>query len=995
MNFAELKQWLIGQIAEATQVDRELIQENEAFLHLGLDSVNAVMLAGTIEEKLKRTCSPMMFYDYPTIELLARYLYSESSDQSPDSDKALTVSRHEEEDIAIVGLSCRFPGAESLDEFWDNMLNGRQSITEIPASRWDLDEYFSANLEERGKMYTRWGGFLERIREFDAGFFGISPLEAEVMDPQQRLLMEQSWLAFEDAGLKPSELENSDVGVFIGISTNDYSKLQHDPSRITAYHGTGNASSIAAGRLSYFYNFTGPSLAVDTACSSSLVALHQACRSMKEGESSMALVGGVNLILDPDLYINFSKARMMSESGRCHAFDQRADGYVRGEGCGMVVLRNLSEAKKRGDRIYAVIKGSAVNQDGRSNGLTAPRGTSQQKVVERALSRAGLEVNDIGYIEAHGTGTKLGDPIEVNALKDVFAKKNQGTCHLGAVKANIGHLEAAAGIAGLIKVCLMFRHQIILPHPDLKTVNEHIDLTGTALSIPDSPVEWKEKTKNAGISSFGFGGTNAHVILQSYRAPKKLGARRSRYNGHILTLSAKSEFSLRQMQQSYISRLETVADDDELVNLSYTAQCRRELFPYRITVTGRTQEEIIYRLRTAESKPASRIPGKIAFVYGGQGSQYPGMARELFQSSTVFQEALSGALSHLEPETADQVLQILYGTDPVLNETVHQTEFTQLVLFLIQYALTRLWKSFGITPDYVMGHSIGEYAAACEAGMLELRDAVKLVQVRGQLMGNTPVKGEMATVHSTENQLLTWIKEHGMELSIAAVNAPDQTVVSGSASELNRLYSVLQAQNINYKKLPVSNAFHSSLMEPILEDFYQEAGKVQYNPSRIQLISNLNGQPRNEISADYLKEHLRSTVRFHDCLSYLQDERVTVIEIGPGGLIKMARRYIQGDLAWGASLGRDGQDWETIRSSLSLLAERGIEIDWKGYYAPVQPEYAELPAYVFNRREYWMEEDRPADKPVAEASIPADIFEIMNHHVETINNLNAYMLKRG
>ncbi|KGE17188.1 type I polyketide synthase [Paenibacillus wynnii] len=993
MNLVEIRNWLVEQIAEATDVSKDIVQIDEPFLHLGLDSVKAVMVTGQIEEKLHVVCSPTMFYDYPTIEQLARYLHDGAS--SSERILPVQISHSEEaEDIAIVGLSCRFPGAESPEEFWNNLLEGKQSISEIPSSRWDLAEYYSDNLEDKGKMYTRWGGFLERIRQFDAGCFGISPLEAEVMDPQQRMLMEQSWLAFEDAGIRPSELENSDVGVFVGISTNDYSKLQHQPTRITAYHGTGNASSIAANRLSYFYNFTGPSIALDTACSSSLVALHQACRSLKEGESSMALVGGVNLILHPGLYVNFSKARMMSESGRCHTFDKRADGYVRGEGCGMVVLRKLSEAVAKGDRIYALIKGSAVNQDGRSNGLTAPRGTSQQKVVERAISQAGLGVNEIGYIETHGTGTKLGDPIEVNALKEVFAHKNIGNCHLGAVKTNIGHLEAAAGIAGLIKVCLMFRHQIIAPHPDLQTINEHISLEGTALTIPTKPIEWKDKTKNAGISSFGFGGTNAHVILQSYRMPKRLGARPYRYNGHLLTISAKSEASLREMQESYAQFLESNSTNLNLINLCYSAHCKRDLFPYRVTVAGRTSEELLTQLRAAEGKAISRIPGKIAFVYGGQGSQYPQMARELFQSSPVFQQALSSGLSALDQETSDEVLQILFGGDTTLNEKIHQTEYTQISLFLIQYALTRLWNSFGIFPDYVMGHSIGEYAAACQAGMIELEDAVKLVRIRGKLMGSTPVLGEMATVQSSEQNIRSLISEKGFSLSVAAVNAPNQTVISGTTEEIDSFGELLKAQSVPFKKLTVSNAFHSSLMDPILEEFQQTAKEVQYRSGHIPLISNLNGQPCHEISPEYLRDHLRGTVRFHDCICFFREEKVAVIEIGPGGLIKMARRHVKGDLVWGSSLDREGDDWGVIHQSLTMLADRGLAIDWNGYYTPLQPELAKLPSYVFNRREYWMEEDSNVVQS-GEPVIHPDVLEIMNHHLETIHNQSTYKLKRG
>lgn len=992
-SLSEITAWLAGQIAEATEVPQESVPLDEPFLHLGLDSLKAVLITGKMEEQLHITASPTLFYDYPTVAQLAQYLYE--GGQSASRTDSGNLRLESEEDIAIIGLSCRFPGAESPAQFWDNLIQGRQSITEIPEDRWNLGEYYSSNPDDKGKMYARWGGFLEHIRQFDAGFFGISPLEAEVMDPQQRLLLEQSWLAFEDAGLLPSKLENSEVGFFIGISTNDYGKLKQEPEQITAYHGTGNASSIAANRLSYFYNFTGPSIALDTACSSSLVALHQACRSLTAGESSLALAGGVNLILDPDLYINFSRARMMSETGRCHTFDQRADGYVRGEGCGMLVLRRLTEAVAHGDRIYAVVKGSAVNQDGRSNGLTAPRGTSQAAVIRRALKSASLGAEDISYVEAHGTGTKLGDPIEIHALKDVFAEKKQGNCRIGAVKANIGHLEAAAGIAGVIKLCLMFKHNRIPPHPDLQQLNEHIKLDGTALTIPVISEEWEGKSRNAGVSSFGFGGTNAHVILQSYHAPRRLGTRRTPYNGHVLSLTAKNEASLRNMQQEYIQLLENASAGLSLQNVCFTAHCRREVFPYQIHVTGFTSGELAAKLSTEAGGAVSRMPGDIVFVYSGQGSQYPQMARELFRSSPVFQQALSAGLACLDPDTAESVMQILYGEDSSLHLAIHQTEYTQLTLFLIQHALSQLWNSFGISPDYVVGHSIGEYAAACQAGMLNLEDAVELVRTRGRLMGSTPVHGEMMTVQTNEQAVQRWINDYGLQLSIAAVNTPEQTVVSGLAGDIEALTEILIGNGTPYRMLEVSNAFHSSVMEPILEEFHKAASRVQYQEGAIPIISNLDGQPRYTLSADYLRDHLRGTVRFHDCMSYFRESKVNMIEMGPGGLMKMARRSVSGDLVWGASLAKDGGDWTAIHQSLVQLAKRGVPIAWEGYYAPLKPEHEDLPGYPFNRRDYWMKEAASVSMETTEQYPLPAMLEIIGHQLETINNQSAYMLRRG
>ncbi|OAD24132.1 beta-ketoacyl synthase [Candidatus Thiomargarita nelsonii] len=808
---------------------------------------------------------------------------------------------------------------------------------------------------------------------FDAHFFGISPREAMSMDPQQRLLLEVSWNALENANLVPAQLSGSSTGVFVGISSMEYgalSLLTGDPDRIDAYYGTGGSLGVAAGRLSYVLGLTGPSLIVDTACSSSLVTTHLACQSLRLDECDLALVGGVNLIYGPETYINFSKARMLSPDGRCKTFDAAADGYGRGEGCGVIVLKRLSDAQRDGNNILAQIRGSAVNQDGPSGGLTVPNGPSQEKVIRQALDRSGIKPGQVSYIEAHGTGTVLGDPIEVNSLNNVFgsAHSRENPLIVGSVKSNIGHLESAAGIAGLIKVVLSLQHKEIPPHLHFKQPNPQIDWEEIPIVVPTSLQPWLVGERRiAGLSSFGFSGTNAHIIIEEAPPIQVQVSERERAT-LLLTLSAKTKNALADLASRYVdyfSQEETAT----IADICYTANVGRTHFENRLAVVGNSREEIKQKLSEYISNSAAinginktheiGHTGKIAFLFTGQGSQYVGMGRQLYETQPSFRQTLDRCDEILHDYLSPPLLEVLYSS-PDNQSKLDETAYTQPALFALEYALAELWQSWGIKPTYVMGHSVGEYVAACIAGVFSLEDGLKLIAERGRLMQALPQHGEMVSVFADEARVRAAIEPYTQKVSIAAINGPENIVISGQRDAINAIITTLEVDGISIKSLNVSHAFHSPLMEPMLSDFETIARKITFSPPKIDLISNLTGElaTADITTPEYWCRHIRQPVRLATSLKtlYQQDDDVFV-EIGPRpALLGLARQCLPEDVGvWLPSLWQGTDDWQQILQSLGTLYVRGTPIDWSGFDGDYQRHRVVLPTYPFQRQRYWLD----------------------------------------
>ncbi|MEO0848176.1 MAG: beta-ketoacyl synthase N-terminal-like domain-containing protein [Cyanobacteria bacterium J06648_1] len=878
------------------------------------------------------------------------------------------------EPIAIVGMGCRFPGADNPESFWQLLQNGEDAISEVPASRWDAHEFYDPNPATPGKMNSCWGGFLEQIDGFDPQFFGISPREAESIDPQQRLLLETSWEALENAGIAPHNLRGSKTGVFVGISNNDYSRLQSRCSDSTnAYFGTGNAFCIAANRLSYLLDLRGPSIAIDTACSSSLVAVHQACQSLRQQECQLALAGGINLIVAPDLSIAFSQARMMSADGRCKTFDASADGYVRGEGSGMIVLKRLSDALKDQDNVLALIKGSAVNQDGHSNGLTAPNGPSQRAVIRAALKNAGIKPHQVGYVEAHGTGTPLGDPIEVSSLKEVLqeGRAAEDTCWLGSVKTNIGHLEAAAGITGLIKVVLALQHQKIPQHLHFQQLNPHISLENTCLSIPTELLPWQtiDQTRVAGISAFGFGGTNAHILVQEAAPVTLEQPKQQTPPGHLLTLSAKSDAAMIDLAQKYCNYLESHPEID-LGDMCFTASVGRSHFNCRRAIIAESKAQLQQKLSSwiGEELESATLGGivdseqehKIAFLFTGQGSQYVGMGQELYQTQPVFRQIIDRCEVILEPYLERPLLEVLYpATGTNTGNLINQTAYTQPALFALEYALAKLWQSWGVYPDLVMGHSLGEYVAATIAGVFSLEDGLKIIVARSRLMQDLPPNGEMVVTLAGAELVAEVIKPYGGNIAIAAINGPENTVISGTTEAIASAISDLKAQGIRTKKLSVSHAFHSPLMEPMLDQFRRVLAEVEFAPPQISFISNLTGHLIGaEIATpEYWCNHILQPVKFLAGMNLLQQQGCNIaLECGPKPVLLGMGRYClpESSITCLPSLSPRKSNRQQLLESLADLYMQGVEIDWSAWYRTDSYRRLSLPTYPFQRQRHWI-----------------------------------------
>ena len=1014
-----IRAWLVGRLSAQLGLAAGEIDSAEPFASYGLGSTELVGLSGDLAQWLGRELPAELAYECPTIEALAQHLA-----QPAEAPKAATAPARpaRAEPIAIIGIGCRFPGADGAQAFWQMLRDGVDAIREVPVERFNVNDYYSSDPVAPGKMVTRWGGFIAEVDKFDAHFFGISPREAARMDPQQRLLLEVAAEALEDAGQPREGLAGSAAGVFIGVSNNDYGRLQlGDFKRIDAYAGTGNALSIAANRISYVFDLRGPSLAIDTACSSSLVAVHAACNSLLRGESVLALAGGVNLILSPAITINFSKAGAMAPDGRCKSFDARANGYVRSEGAGVVVLKPLGRALADGDPIYAVICGSAVNQDGRSNGLMAPNPRAQEAVLREAYRCAGVSPGDVQYVEAHGTGTLLGDPIEAAALGAVLGagRDARRPCALGSVKTNIGHLEAAAGIAGLIKVALALKAREIPPSLNFVEPNPHIPFDQLPLRVQTTLAPWPAGAAPAlaGVSSFGFGGTNAHVVLQEAPTPRPDPGVASRGEDSwaeirgpagvcLLPLSARCPEALRELAEAFASFLRQADSAAALDDICYSASVRRSHHEFRLAVTGRSPAELAENLEAflreevrvglAHGRKLSDRRKKLVFVFPWQGGQWFGMARELLEREAAFREALERCDRALRPYRDWSLIAELTVTDATVSR-LDELEVLQPALFALQVALAAQWRAWGIEPDAVVGHSMGEVAAAHVAGALSLDDATRIICSRSRLAGQTAGRGAMAAVELSLAEARRVLTGYTDRVSIAASNSFASTVLSGAPDALGEVLEKLRQRDVFCRPLKVDFAAHSAQMDPLRDDLLRALDGLDPQPPAVPIYSTVTGAiaagGAPEFDTRYWARNLREPVLFSTAIDrLLGDGHDIFLEIGPHPiLLSSIQQQINRSGQTAAvlpSMRREEDQRAVMLASFGALYSLGREIDWRRLY-PAARRPVSLPAYPWQRERYWLED--PAEVGGASSNVPrTDQHAPLGRHLSSAHPADAH-----
>ncbi|MEV6425145.1 SDR family NAD(P)-dependent oxidoreductase [Streptomyces sp. NPDC051662] len=1030
--------------AQLSHADSTAVRENVGFYDLGLDSIMAVDLTARLSEVFGTTVQVADVFDHPTVAELAAFLLSRGDGAltpsggrhvpaagAPDSpargsvaapgvsarttaiegtftaaegtptpaEDAPTAAGTTAEPIAIVGMAGRFPGADSVEELWELLRDGRDGVTAVPAGRWDTSAV------RPGTVTTDQGGFLSDIDRFDAGFFAVPAREAENLDPQQRLLLESAWHAMEDGGIDPSSLRDSRTAVFVGVSYADYARLltQDGLEGVDAYYSTGTALNAAAGRIAYTLGLNGPAVAVDTACSSSLVALHLAVGSLRSGESDTVLAGGVNIMLDPASWAAVSQAHMLSPDGRCRTFSADANGFVRSEGCGVVVLKRLGDARRDGDRVLAVIRGSAVNQDGASSGLTAPNGRAQEGMLEAALTQAGVAGSEISYLEAHGTGTALGDPVELGAAWRVLGpgRKPGRPLHVGSVKSNIGHCESAAGMAALFKTVLALRHDLIPANLHFREPNPHVDWSGMNVRVVDTATAWRrgDGPRVAGVSGFGFTGTNAHLVIADAPAetpappqvtapaetpapsqvtapagtpaPSQITApaetpvpsqvtvpavpaadaeSRPKPPSRLVPLSAPDPEGLERLTSAWARRLEN-ATEEELDSLAATAGAGRAHFPYRRALLGATSQQLSAQLDTPAAA-APRAP-RVAFLFTGQGSQYYGMGRELYENEPVFRETFDTCDRILTPLLGASLADLLYyGED---RTAVNETRVTQPALVTLEMALVSLWASWSVRPAVVMGHSVGEISAAMAAGVMDLPTGLRLIAHRARLMQGTE-RGAMLAVVATEADVRSWTADTGLD--IAAVNGPESVVVSGAPDVVDGLAARLKTRGVRARKLSVSHAFHSSLLDPALTEFDAVLAPLEFTEPALPIVSNVTGRPATpgEYDAGYWRRHARRPVRFLDGARQLALLGVDIcLEIGPDhtlvNLVKGAGLAETPGLA--SSLRRGTGDRAALLAAARQLYLGGQNLDWEQVTPRRSGPRATAPRYPFARTRYW------------------------------------------
>ena len=885
------------------------------------------------------------------------------------------------EPIAIVSMACRFPkSADTPEKFWDSLIQQEDLVTDVPDDRWELDAFVDDDPDVPGKMYARRGVFLENVDQMDPEFFGISPREATWVDPQQRLLMEVGWEAIERAGWIPEKI-SARTGVFVGWMHNDYQNEASDSFlNLNPYIATGAAGSFLPGRLAHCLGLQGPSIAVDTACSSSLVALHLAIQSLQRRDCDRALAGGVNAICSPTTNILTCKLKALSPSGHSRAFDAAADGYLRGEGCGVVTLKRLADAKQDGDSILGIIRGSAVGHNGGGAGLTVPNPKAQEQVIREALQRSGLDANEIDYLEAHGTGTELGDPIEVNAASAAYCetRTQNNPLLIGSVKTNIGHLEAAAGMAGLIKVLLAIQKGSIPGQMNFETPNPHIPWDKIPVKVLTKETPWPDPERRiAGVSAFGMSGTNAHVVVEapasefSTTSPVQLNAPKSKQS--VITLSAKSDDALAELADAYADSIAEL-DSDGLDAFSAQSNIRRSHFDHRAAVIANNPNQVEQSLRTLSRggtdeklvAASFRRRPKVAWVFTGQGAQYIGMGRQLYETESVYRQAIDQCDLQLKSLRNESLLKILFQ-DSSTNPAIDDTHWTQPAIFSLQMGLAKLLQSWNLQPDVVLGHSVGQYAAACVAGIMSWEDGLKLIAERGRLIGQLPSGGQMLAVFAPEEAVRSAISNE-KNVSLAALNGT-HNVASGDSEAIDRIEEAFFARNIRCKKLKTSHAFHSHLMDPVLEPFSTIAGTIQLQRPRMPLICNVSGKVLSvdeKLDGDYWANHIRQPVSFAPSINALNELNCDLlVELGPQAVLtRMAMANWAGASGTVFScLEKNGEDNQNVAKAVARMYVHGLDPDFREFNQELHVGPNLLPTYPFQRRRFW----GPA-KPRAEHS---------------------------
>lgn len=866
-------------------------------------------------------------------------------------------------DVAVVGYAVRLPGADDAESFWSMLLEQRTAVREIPSDRWSIDDYFDPDPDAPGKTHCKWGAFLEHIDAFDPLFFNITPREAAVMDPQQRLLLEVCSEATEHAGYGGDALRSSRTGVFVGGGAGEYGhRFLSDKGRIDALTGVGNSTSILANRISYTFDLRGPSLAIDTACSSSLVALHLAVESLAHGECDTAIAAGVNLLLGPDLFIAFSKGRLLSGDGACRPFDARANGYVRGEGAGAVLLKPLARAVADGDTVYGVIKGTATNQDGRTLGITAPNPQAQADVMTAAYAKSGVAPTTIDYVEAHATASVLSDRAELAALNQVIGANRNTHCALGSLKGNVGHLELASGIVALVKVLLAFAHETLPPTRGFEQPHPELDLG--AFDVVKVARPWPGKTRRAAVSAFGFGGTNAHVVVE---APPPTVRDVDDERPHLLVLSGRT---IEQIESNRRRLIDTLGSQLELrpADVCHTLAVGRPKRRHRLAIVGSTLESLRTQLSDAPIERAGRP--KLAFVFAGQGAQYTQMGRALYDSEPRYRAAFDEAAHALSEHLDRPLASVVFGDDETL---LAQTAYTQPALFAVEYGLTALWRSWGVTPDAVLGHSIGELAAACVAGVSSLDDTAALVAERGRVLQSLPAGGAMAVVLAAESAVAKLIAPHRAVLSIAAVNGAANVTISGARTAVDAAMVQFAREEIQSVRLNVSHAFHSPLVDPVVRPFELTAAGFDYAPPQVPFISTVTGARMTTFDGAYWARHLGATVRFSDGVEALRAEGCDLfLEIGPHAtLTGLGRKMPFDDATWIASMVRRRSDQGSMLEAAAALFRRGVSVDPSAIEGGPDRRRVALPPTAYARRSVWVHDTPPDRAPVpVDAQLP-------------------------